>query len=138
MNKIRSSSLLIGKVINQELSDVVDVFPIVAPNGTMGNFAVYKRLSLEVENPKDIHNFIEKADIAITIITDKYDDVLTLATNVKMYLEHLKGVYRTKKDEEININDITLIDASEDWNNDKYLQNLVFTISLYNEPDCFK
>ena len=138
MNKIRSSSLLIGKVINQELSDVVDVFPIVAPNGTMGNFAVYKRLSLEVENTKDIHNFIEKADIAITIITDKYDDGLTLATNVKMYLEHLKGVYRTKKDEEININDITLIDASEDWNNDKYLQNLVFTISLYNEPDCFK
>lgn len=137
MNKIRHSSLLIGKVIVQELKDLIDVFPIVAPNGTQGNFAVYKRLNLEVDNTKDIYNYIEKTDIAITIVTDKYDDGLQLATNIKMYLEHLKGIYKTSKEEDININDVTLIDASEDWNNDKYLQTMIFQISLYNEPDCY-
>lgn len=133
MKKIRSSSLLIGKVINQELKDILQIYPIIAPNGTVGNFAVYRRLNLEVYNSKDIYNCDEKTDIAITIVSERYDEGLTLATNVKMYLEHLKGVYRTQKGEELIISDCTLIDASEDWNNEKYIQNLVFTITLSNE-----
>ena len=137
MKKIRSSSLLIGKVINQELRDILPIYPIIAPNGTVGNFGVYKRLSLTVDNTKDIYNYIEKTDVAITIVSDKYEEGLTIATNIKMYLEHLKGVYKTQKNEELHIADITLIDANEDWGNDKYIQNMVFSISLYNELDSF-
>ncbi len=137
MKKIRSSSLLIGKVINQELRDILPIYPIVAPNGTVGNFGVYKRLSLTVDNTKDIFNHIEKTDVAISVVTDKYEEGLTIATNIKMYLEHLKGIYRTQKNEELNIADITLIDVSEEWGNDKYIQNLIFTISLCNELDSF-
>ena len=137
MKKIRSSSLLIGKVINQELRDILPIYPIIAPNGTVGNFGVYKRLSLTVDNTKDIYNYIEKTDVAITVVTDKYEEGLTIATNIKMYLEHLKGVYKTQKNEELHIADITLIDANEDWGNDKYIQNMVFSISLYNELDSF-
>ena len=137
MKKIRSSSLLIGKVINQELRDILPIYPIVAPNGTVGNFGVYKRLSLTVDNTKDIYNYIEKTDVAITVVSDKYEEGLTIATNIKMYLEHLKGVYKTQKDEELHIADITLTDANEDWGNDKYIQNMVFSISLYNELDSF-
>ena len=135
MKKIRSSSLLIGKVIVQELKDIIEVFPIVAPLGTTGNFAVYKRNSLSVENTKDIFNYEENSIYDIVIVTPNYEDGLRLATNAKMYLERLQGRYKTSKEEEIIIGDAAMIDASEEWNNDNYLQKLTFQFKLFNEPD---
>ena len=135
MKKIRSSSLLIGKVIVQELKDIIEVFPIVAPLNTQGNFAVYKRNSLSVENTKDIFNYEENSIYDIVIVTPNYEDGLRLATNAKMYLERLQGHYKTSKEEEIIIGDVAMIDASEDWNNESYLQKLTFQFKLYNEPD---
>lgn len=134
MKRIRNSSLLIGKVITQELQDRISIFPIVAPLGTQGNFAVYQRLNLEAESTKDGYNFVEKTNVAITIVSDRYDEGLNISTDIKMYLEGLRGDYKTKLNEDIIIDDITLIDASEEYNNDKYLQTLVFEISLYNDP----
>lgn len=135
MKKIRSSSLLIGKVIVQELRDIIEVFPIVAPLNTQGNFAVYKRNSLSVENTKDIFNYEENSIYDIVIVTPNYEDGLRLATNAKMYLERLQGRYKTSKEEEIIIGDVAMIDASEEWNNEAYLQKLVFQFKLFNEPD---
>lgn len=135
MKKIRSSSLLIGKVIVQELRDIIEVFPIVAPLNTQGNFAVYKRNSLSVENTKDIFNYEENSIYDIVIVTPNYEDGLRLATNAKMYLERLQGRYKTSKEEEIIIGDVAMIDASEEWNNEAYLQKLTFLFKLYNEPD---
>ena len=135
MKKIRSSSLLIGKVIVQELRDIIEVFPIVAPLNTQGNFAVYKRNSLSVENTKDIFNYEENSIYDIVIVTPNYEDGLRLATNAKMYLERLQGRYKTSKEEEILIGDVAMIDASEEWNNEAYLQKLTFQFKLFNEPD---
>lgn len=135
MKKIRSSSLLIGKVIVQELRDLIDIYPIVAPLGTQGNFAVYKRTSLSVENTKDIFNYDENSTYDIVVVTDKYEDGLRFATNIKMYLERLKGHYKTSNEEEIIIGDVTMIDASEEWNDDAYLQKMTFNFNLTNEPD---
>lgn len=135
MKRIRSSSLLIGKVIVQELRDIIDVFPIVAPIGTTGNFAVYKRTSLSVQNTKDIYNYEENSTYDIVIVTPTYEDGLRLATNTKMYLERLEGRYKTSKEEEIIIGDVAMIDASEEWNNDAYLQKLTFNFKLFNDPD---
>ena len=126
--------MLIGKVIVQELQDIIQVFPIVAPNGTTGDFAVYRRTSLSVENTKDIYNYEENSTLDILIVSQSYDDGLRLATNVKMYLEHLKGEYKSSKDEKIIIGDCTMIDASEEWN-EAYLQKMTFNFTLSNEPD---
>ena len=97
--------------------------------------AVYKRNSLSVENTKDIFNYEENSIYDIVIVTPNYEDGLRLATNAKMYLERLQGRYKTSKEEEIIIGDVAMIDASEEWNNDNYLQKLKFQFKLFNEPD---
>lgn len=133
MRKIRSASLKIGKVIHDELLDILDIYPVIAPQKTTGTFGVYRRTSLAVKNTKDIYNCEECADIEIAIISTTYADSLEKAVNVKMYLEHLHGQYSTAKDENINISDITLVDCSEEWSSDNYVQIMRFRITLYNE-----
>ena len=133
MKKIRSASLKIGKIIHDELKDIIDIFPLVAPQNTTGTFAVYKRSGLHVDNTKDGFNFQEICNIEIVIVSQTYLDSVEKAINVKMYLEHLHGEYHTSKDETIEIGDVTLIDCSEDWNNDAYLQTLNFQVTIFNE-----
>lgn len=133
MKKIRSASLKIGKVIHDELKDIIDIFPLVAPANTTGTFAVYKRASLRCDNTKDGFNYQEVSNIEIVIVSQTYLESVEKAINVKMYLEHLRGTYQTAKDETIEIGDVTLIDCSEDWNNDAYLQTLNFQVTIFNE-----
>lgn len=133
MKKLRSASLKIGKVIHDELRDILDVYPVIAPQNTTGTFGVYRRTGLSVKNTKDIYNYEESADIEIAVISQTYAESLEKAINVKMYLEHLHGQFQTKKDEHINITDITLVDCSEEWSNDNYIQIMKFEITLYNE-----
>lgn len=135
MKKIRSASLKIGKVIHEQLRDLISNYPIIAPQNTTYPFAVYKRTGLQVADTKDIYNYEENANVEIIIVSQSYDESLELATNVKMYLEHLKGSFKTSKNEIINISDITLIDTNEDFNNDAYLQIMIFRISIENESD---
>ena len=133
MKKIRSASLKVGKVIHDELKDIIDIYPLIAPANTTGTFAVYKRSGLRVDNTKDGFNYQEVCNIEIIIVSQTYLESVEKAINVKMYLEHLKGSYQTAKDEVIEIGDITLIDCSEDWNNDAYIQTMNFQIMMFNE-----
>lgn len=133
MKKIRSASLKIGKVIHDELRDIIDIYPVIAPQNTTGTFGVYRRTGLNVANTKDIYNYDEIAWIDIAIIASTYAESVDKAINIKMYLEHLHGQFQTKKDEHINISDITLIDCSEEYSNDNYIQIMKFQITMYNE-----
>ena len=135
MKKIRSSSLLIGKVIADELKSNINVYPIIAPLDTKFPFAVYRRMGLEVENTKDIYNIREIATLELIIVSQSYAESLKMASDLKMFLEHLKGRYKTNMQEEIIISDITVIDASEDYNNDAYLQKMTLQIEIINDPD---
>lgn len=136
MKKIRSSSLLIGSVIANELQSNIVTYPIVAPLETTYPFAVYKRLGLEFQNTKDMYNVSEIATVEVVIVAQSYAESLRYATDIKMFLERLKGTYKTLKNEEIDIEDITVIDASEEWNNDAYLQKMTLQITINNQPDC--
>lgn len=134
INKIRSASLKVGKVIHDELRDIIDIYPVIAPQNTTGTFGVYRRTSLALSNTKDIYNYEEVAMIEIAIIAPTYLESVEMAINVKFYLEHLSGKYETKKDEHINIADISLADSSEEWSNENYIQIMQFRVKIYNEP----
>ncbi len=134
MKKIRSASLKIGKVLHDELRDIIDIYPVVAPANTSGTFAVYKRQSLGVSNTKDIYNYEEIASVEIVIVAQTYLESVEKAIDIKMYLEHLRGRFKSAKDEEILISDITLTNCSEEWSNDAYLQVMNFDITMNNEP----
>lgn len=134
MAKLRTSSLKIGRVIHEELKDIIRIFPILADKGVTGNFAVYRRISLSESDTKDIYNYEEIANVEIIIVASTYDESVELAQAIKIRMENTKGNFETQKEEAITIGDITMTNASEDWQNDSYIQRLSFRIEI--EKDC--
>lgn len=135
MRKIRSASLKIGVVLKNELKSLINLYPIVAPNNTTYPFCVYRRTGLNVSNTKDIFNFEDSVLIELNIVSQSYEESLEKAINIKMFLEHLRGFYSTTKEEKINVNNVTMIDSSEDYNGDAYIQTMSFKIDIENNGD---
>lgn len=132
--KLRTSSLKVGRVIHERLQDIIRIFPIVADKGTIGDFAVYRRISLSESDTKDLYNFEEIANVEIIVVAQNYEKSLEIAQAIKIRLEHTIGKFETNKEEEIAINKIEMTNASEDWNNDAYLQKMTFRIII--EKEC--
>jgi len=131
--KLRTSSLKIGRVIHENLKDIIRIFPIIAEKGVTGDFAVYRRTSLYTDDTKDLFNFEEKANIEIIIASTTYNDSLEYAQAIKIRMESLHGKFETEKEEAIIIDSIELNSASEDWSNDAYIQRLSFEITILKE-----
>lgn len=132
MAKLRTSSLKIGRVINEELKNILPTFPIIADKGTPYPFAVYKRNSLSLSNTKDMYNHLEKASVEIVIAATTYNESVELAQAVKVRLENLAGKFETKTEDAITIDDCALVSASENWMNDAYVQTLIFDFDICN------
>ena len=131
--KLRTSSLKIGRVIHNELKDIIRTFPIIADKNATYPFGIYKRLSLTSDNTKDIFNYEEEANVEIIIATTTYDESVELAQAIKIRMESTKGSFETPKEEAIYIDNIELTNASEDWQNDAYIQRLSFNITMLKE-----
>lgn len=121
------SSLQIGKAIYTILAknNISKVFPLVADEGTTFPFIVYKRSGLEPANTKDRYNFSELATLDIIVAANTYEESITIAEQVKDILEHSRGTYA-----DINIEEITLDDADEDYLEDTFIQKLTFKINI--------
>lgn len=121
------SSLQIGKAIYTILAknNITKVFPLVADEGTTFPFIVYKRSGLEPSNTKDRYNYSELATLDIIIAASTYQESINLTEKVKDILEHNRGIYN-----DINIGDITLDDADEDYIEDTFIQKLTFKIEI--------
>lgn len=115
----------IGKAINAMLSTVLPSYPIIAEQGANFPFSVYRRLGYYPKNTKDVYNYEETVVIEVNIAATTYAESVELAQRVKDVLEHNRGTY-----ENLNINDITMVDATEDWLNEAYIQSMRFNIDL--------
>lgn len=124
-------SLQIGKVIYEILSNDDDIkqrvnnkiFPLVAENNTTFPFIVYKRTGIETADSKDRFIYKEASTIDVLIASDKYNDSIEVADLVKKALQGKKGEYSG-----INVQDINMIDATEDFTEDTFIQNITFKI----------
>ena len=134
MAKLRTSSLKIGRVIHEQLKDIIRIFPIIADKGVEGNFAVYRRTALNESNTKDLYNYEEVAYMDIIVVSSTYDCSVELAQAIKIRLEAVNGDFETAKEEAITIGSIEMTNASEDWQNDTYIQRLTFKINI--EKEC--
>lgn len=132
--KLRTSSLKIGRVIHEKLKDIIRIFPIIADKGVEGNFAVYRRTALNVSDTKDLYNYEEVAYMDIIVVSSTYDSSVELAQAIKIRLEATRGDFETAKEEAITIGSIEMTNASEDWQNDAYIQRLTFKINI--EKEC--
>lgn len=128
-------SLEIGKVIatyltgNEELNAIINnkVFPIVADQGTTYPFVVYKRSSLQTASSKDRYNYSEVAYVEMVVASKSYRQSVEIATKIRDVLDKKRGVL-----DDININEIRLENAYEDYmsDTDVFVQYLTFRIEI--------
>lgn len=124
-------SLQIGKAIYQLLSEntaVTDrvqnkIYPLIADTGTTFPFIIYKRTGIEPSDSKDRFIYNEDTYVDVVIASDKYNENIEIADLVKAALQGKKGNYFN-----IEVYDIRMTDADEDYIEDTFIQNLTFNI----------
>lgn len=99
------------------------IYPIVAPEGTEGSYVVYVRDEYSIDRTKTgiaFHNCI----VFISCVSSSYDESQKIADAV---FQCLDGKYKINTKAQ-NINAIEMIDSTEDYDGDVYIQTLSFLI----------
>ena len=124
-------SLQVGKAIYNILSNDANVtsrvhnkiYPLIADTCTTFPFIVYRRTGIEPSDSKDRFIYSENTYVEVVIASDKYNESIEIADLVKDALQGKKGNYSG-----INIHDIRMTNADEDYIEDTFIQNLTFNI----------
>lgn len=117
-NTLRTIMLGDASIIEQ-VGD--NIYPIVAPEKTEGDFIVYRRATYSKASVK-MGVYEDKCDVGIIAICDDYDKSVELASKIDNALtgKHiLKNGYKLE---------IMLSDSTEMYEDNKYVQTLIFTI----------
>mgnify|MGYP006878441016 FL=1 len=94
------------------------IFPIVAPEGTVGDFVSYQRDGLDIESSK-MGTALQRSYFYINGVSDDYDRSLDIADTI----------YDTLEGDFVNPDmRIRLTDYTEDYVDKKFLQVLQFSI----------
>lgn len=103
-----------------EISEMVgtQVFPVVAPKDTKGDFIIYQRDQYSKEYTK-MGIYEETCRVYISAISETYRRSQELAYQIN---ESLEGIHM-----DLNM-DVKLIDSTEDFEDGKYIQVLLFDI----------
>ena len=103
-----------------EITDIVGnkVFPVVAPKDTEGDFIIYQRDEYSKDYTK-MGICEQKCRVYVNAISDYYDRSQELAYQIN---ESLEGLH---PDLEM---DVKLVDSTEDFEDNKYIQVLLFDI----------
>ena len=99
------------------------IYPLIADTGTTFPFIVYRRTGIEPSDSKDRFIYKEDTYVEVVIASDKYNESIEIADLVKDALQGKKGNYSG-----INIQDIRMTNADEDYIEDTFIQNLTFNI----------
>lgn len=110
---------------DEKLKELVGnkIFPIIAPEGTTNNYIVYVRDEYSIDRTKTgiaFHNCI----VFISCVSSSYDESQKIADAV---FQCLDGRYKINTKAQ-NINAIEMIDSTEDYDGDVYIQTLSFSI----------
>lgn len=117
-NDIRAILLNNEEIVKQVGSNI---FPLIAPETTEGDFIIYIRNKYNKSAVK-MGVYQDECEVAVVGISDNYDSAIALASKIDNALsgQHtLEGGVRLQ---------ITLSDSTETFEDDKYIETLVFTI----------
>lgn len=117
-NTLRDIMLADEAIIDQVEENI---YPIVAPENTDGDFIVYRRMQYSKLSVK-MGVYEDVCEVAIIAISDDYDKSVELASKIDNALtgkHKLENGYRL---------DIALNNSSEMFEDNKYIQTLIFTI----------
>ena len=118
-NDIREM-LLADTSINEAVGQ--NIFPLIAPDLTDGDFILYKREKYSKTWTK-MGVVEDDCQISVTVISDNYDSATALA---QMIDNCLTGQHYIK-DNAVRMN-IDLVDSTEDFEDNKYIEVLLFKI----------
>ena len=108
-----------------ELNELVgnQIYPIVAPEGTKGDYIVYVRDQYSISRTKQ-GIYEQTCIVFISCVSESYDTSLKLASSV---FNCLDGRHKITT-ENLVINSIEMLDSTEDYTGDVYIQTLEFSI----------
>lgn len=127
------NSFNIGKAVcyilmqNPNITEKVNdrIYPLIADETTEFPFIIYQRSGFIPQNNKDQTD--ENVIIDLVIASETYAESIDIAIAVREALEHIKGTFS-----EIEIDDIVIDDASEDYIDNTFLQSITIRIILNN------
>lgn len=99
-----------------------NIYPIVAPDNTYGDFILYKREKYAKTWTK-MGVVEDDCQISITVVSDDYDNATSIASMIDNALTGQHFI----KDNTVRMN-IDLIDSTEDFEGNKYFEVLLFRI----------
>ena len=117
-NDIRSILLDDEEIVNQVGTDI---YPLIAPENTEGDFIIYMRTKYNKTAVKMVV-YQDGCEVAVVGISDNYDSAISLASKID---NALSGLHILSNGVKIQI---TLADSTETFDDDKYIETLVFSI----------
>lgn len=97
------------------------VYPLVAAEGTEGDFIVYSRQRY-AKNMVKMGVWEDDCDVAVVGVSDNYDNAVALASKID---NALTGSHTNSDGRKV---EITLIDSTETFEDNKYIETLMFNI----------
>ena len=98
-----------------------NIYPLVAHENTKGDFIVYLRQKYAKESVK-AGVYEDVCEVAVIGISDNYDNAMALASKID------NALTGTHTNDEGKVIDIILIDSTEVFEDNKYIETLVFRI----------
>ena len=98
------------------------IYPIVAAENTKGDFIIYLRQKYGRSYVKQ-GIYEDECEVAVVAISENYDNAVKLASNIDAALSG-----RHANDEDGCTVDIMLLDSTETFDDNKYIETLVFSI----------
>ncbi len=121
-----NNSLHIGKwiynVLNNNIQDL-NIYPVIAAEGTECSYAVYWRTGIQASNTKDGLNG-DTLTMSLNIYTQTYEEGLEKITTARKILSY-GGEY-----EHMKIRNFRIIDGSEDFVNGIFIQSITFSVTI--------
>ena len=96
---------------------------MIVEESTTFPFIIYKRTNISPNYTKGSYSVNESVTVDVVIASKDYTDTVELADYVRDALEGRRGNFAG-----IDINDIRMFSADEDYLVDTFLQNLIFDI----------
>lgn len=98
-----------------------NIFPIIAPEKTEGDFILYVR-NKYTKSAVKMGVYQDECEVAVIAISDNYDSAIALASMID---RTLTGPHTLDNGVRLQI---TLADSTETFDDDKYIETLVFNI----------
>lgn len=98
------------------------IYPLVAPENTKGDFIVYIRQKYSKETVK-AGVYEDECEVAVVGVSDNYDNAIALASKID---NALTGTHTNDSGRKIQI---ILADSTEVFEDNKYIETLVFKIN---------